>query len=348
MPVDMDGAWRMAKVLFDSEMVPESLDSREKVFVAIGMGLEVGLSPMQAVQSIAVINKRPSIWGDAALGLVQASGALVDFRETPLYDDEGNLNGYRCRAVRKGIEDPIEHSFTVDDAKRAQLWGKVSRTGKPSPWVLYPQRMLQMRARSWTLRDGFADVLKGLQVAEEVRDYYEGEAEVISSKLGSPEVGRHDLSRPVAIPAGEQEPDAEEPPPTAKPIPPAGATEEDASEGTSTSPSDASEAPAPTSEDVDNTFEPQAPDCVLQEEAAEPPPSEGPKAVDGERWARVKKEFLEQDVKMARVVGFLGHPLGQLTDDEVADLDARASRIYNNEPASEVLRKPRKGPAATP
>ena len=30
--------------------------------------------------------------------------------------------------------------------------------------------MLQLRARSWALRDGFADVLKGLASAEEQRD----------------------------------------------------------------------------------------------------------------------------------------------------------------------------------
>jgi hypothetical protein len=31
--------------------------------------------------------------------------------------------------------------------------------------------MMQMRARSWALRDGFADAIKGLQCREEVEDY---------------------------------------------------------------------------------------------------------------------------------------------------------------------------------
>ena len=52
----------------------------------------------------------------------------------------------------------------LDDAKRAGL------LGKKGPWTEYPQRMLQMRARSWALRDGFADVLKGLSVREEAQD----------------------------------------------------------------------------------------------------------------------------------------------------------------------------------
>src|SRR3546814_17968193 len=53
----------------------------------------------------------------------------------------------------------------MDDAKKA------GRAGKQGPWSQYPQRMLQMRARAWAMRDGFADVLKGIGIAEEVRDF---------------------------------------------------------------------------------------------------------------------------------------------------------------------------------
>src|SRR3546814_15538068 len=45
------------------------------------------------------------------------------------------------------------------------------RSGKQGPWSQYPQRMRQMRARAWAMRDGFADVLKGIGIAEEVRDF---------------------------------------------------------------------------------------------------------------------------------------------------------------------------------
>ena len=49
--------------------------------------------------------------------------------------------------------------------KKAGLWGKAG------PWSQYPKRMLQMRARSFALRDKFADALSGLLMAEEVQDY---------------------------------------------------------------------------------------------------------------------------------------------------------------------------------
>src|SRR5690606_6210149 len=60
---------------------------------------------------------------------------------------------------------PIKATFSVADAKKAGLWGK------QGPWQQYPKRMLSMRARAFALRDGFADVLRGLGIAEEVQDH---------------------------------------------------------------------------------------------------------------------------------------------------------------------------------
>ena len=54
------------------------------------------------------------------------------------------------------------------DAKRAGLWTKAG------PWQTYPRRMLQMRARSFALRDAFPDVLKGLISVEEALDNHSG------------------------------------------------------------------------------------------------------------------------------------------------------------------------------
>src|SRR3546814_3344335 len=53
----------------------------------------------------------------------------------------------------------------MDDAKKAGF------AGKQGPWSQYPQRVRQMRARAWAIRDGFADVLKGIGIAEEVGDF---------------------------------------------------------------------------------------------------------------------------------------------------------------------------------
>lgn len=159
-PTDVDQAYRMAQALARSSMTPKSYNNDpDRIFVGIIAGAEVGLAPFQALQSIAVIGNNPAIWGDGALALVQGSGLLVDMEET----DDGHTA--TCRLTRKGRETEIVRTFSMDDAKKAGL------QGKSGPWTQYPQRMRQMRARAWAMRDGFADVLKGIGIAEEVKDY---------------------------------------------------------------------------------------------------------------------------------------------------------------------------------
>jgi len=170
-PVDLKEALEFAALIAKSDLAPRDFkDKPGNVLIAVQMGREVGLAPMQAIQSIAVINGRPSVWGDGALAVVQASGLLEDFCEMSF--DEIKRAGYaKCTAIRKGQPTPIERVFSIEDAKSGGMWGRTNRDGSPSVWKAYPYRMLQMRARAFVLRDGFADVLKGLAIREEVQDY---------------------------------------------------------------------------------------------------------------------------------------------------------------------------------
>ncbi|NTA27448.1 hypothetical protein [Allorhizobium ampelinum] len=161
-PQDFDGAWRIAKAVVTAGMAPKGLDTPEKAMVAIMHGLEVGLTPMAALQSIAVVNGRPTIWGDGALGLVQGSGKLESHKEW--YEGEGENKKAICTVKRKGDPEVKRGEFSVGNAKKAGLWGKAG------PWTQYADRMLMMRARGFALRDGFSDVLRGLGIAEEVQD----------------------------------------------------------------------------------------------------------------------------------------------------------------------------------
>jgi hypothetical protein len=152
-----------------------------KIAVAIMHGLEVGFTPIAALQSIAVINGMPSIFGDGALALCQASGLMEWFKEEPHYKDANSKTviGYTCTAKRRGDPVPKSHTFTLEDAVKAKL------VGKAGPWTEYPQRMLQMRPRAWTLRAASADVLRGLHIAEEAMDITES---VILSPAPAPAV----------------------------------------------------------------------------------------------------------------------------------------------------------------
>lgn len=160
-PRNFQEAMEFGKIMASSDLVPKDYRGKPgNVLVAVQMGADVGLSPMQAVQNIAVINGRPALWGDAMIAIVQAHPACRGVYET--YNAETMTA--TCEVQRSG-RPMVSRTFSVEDAKRANLWKK------PGPWTQYPQRMLQMRARGFALRDAFPDALRGLASAEEVEDY---------------------------------------------------------------------------------------------------------------------------------------------------------------------------------
>ncbi len=177
-PKDLDEAMRFADMLASASIVPKDYIGKPgNVLVAIQWGMELGLQPMQAMQSIAVINGRPSLWGDAMLALVKAHPAFEWIKE----DCDGNIA--TCTVKRRG-EPEVTQSFSLEEAKKAGL------TGKQGPWTQYPKRMLQMRARGFALRDAFPDALRGVISAEEAHDTPAerdmGAAEVVSSRPAAP------------------------------------------------------------------------------------------------------------------------------------------------------------------
>jgi hypothetical protein len=159
-----DDAFRFAKMVAGSEFAPKDFKGKpESCMLAIQHGSEVGLSPMQSLQSIAVINGRPTIWGDAALALVQSSPVCEYVKEYT--EGQGDNLTAVCEAKRRGYPAPTVSRFSMADAKRAGL------AGKTGPWSQYPERMLALRARGFALRNAFADALRGLITAEEAQDY---------------------------------------------------------------------------------------------------------------------------------------------------------------------------------
>lgn len=161
-PTTLQEAMRFSDILASSTMVPRDFQGKPgNVLVAIQWGREVGLGPLQALQNIAVINGRPSIWGDAALALVRGHPDCLSVQEG--VEGEGETRQGWCEVTRRG-EQPQRRTFSVGDAKRAGL------LNKPGPWTQYPDRMLQLRARGFAIRDVFPDALRGVLTREEAED----------------------------------------------------------------------------------------------------------------------------------------------------------------------------------
>jgi hypothetical protein len=158
-PQNVEEVFRLANAIAKSGLAPSTMRTAEQITIAIMHGAEIGLPPMQAVQRIAVVNGRPTIWGDAIPALLLSRGFRI--QESVSGDDDER--GATCTVTRPDGE-KITRRFTVADAKTAGLWGKVG------PWKQHPDRMLQMRARGFAARDGAADVLAGLYLSEEAED----------------------------------------------------------------------------------------------------------------------------------------------------------------------------------
>lgn len=175
-PVSVKEGMELAAWIAKSDLAPRDYkDKPQNVLIAMQMGLEVGLSPMQSIQNIAVINGRPSIWGDSMLALCQNHRDFESIDENQSTNEKGV-----CVVKRRGMEAQTR-TFTVQDAQKAGLWGKAG------PWQTAPTRMLKLRARAFALRDTFADALRGLQSAEEQRDVVETTATVERVDIQQPQ-----------------------------------------------------------------------------------------------------------------------------------------------------------------
>jgi len=161
-PQSFNQAMQVAELLAQSQFVPQSFRGKTgDILAAIMYGAEVGLSPMVSLQSIAVINGRPALWGDSVMALLMSHPKFGGLHEE--WTGEGvNLTAV-CEIKRKGIDSPFFGTFSVADAKQAGL------LGKSGTWTTYPRDMLMWKARHRAIRQGFADMLKGLMMAEDIQ-----------------------------------------------------------------------------------------------------------------------------------------------------------------------------------
>lgn len=145
----------------------------------IMQGMELGIPPMQAVQLLAMINGRIVAHSEAVPGLLLSKGFKLSetWSGVPMADD------WTCTIeLTRPDGQKFKGSFSVADAKQAQLWDQSptkTSFGKTklndTAWFRYPQRMLKARALGFVGKDGGADALKGLMVREEMEDMIRAE-----------------------------------------------------------------------------------------------------------------------------------------------------------------------------
>lgn len=250
-PLSMDDALQTADLLAHSQLIPKAFQGRPAdIVVAMMWAKSLDIPIVQGLQYIAVINGKPSMYGDGLLAVVMASGQCTEFREE--LRGEGSALTAICTVKRRGLEAPIVGTFSMEDARVAGL------LGKPGPWKQYPKRMLKMRARAFALRDAFPDILSGMSSAEEMADVEAVAVEKVEEPEPVRKMPRRKKAEPVAAAQEAEDIQPHEPEPATAPLPDPEAAE----------PVEAPEAVEPEAEpDVEPEQEPETQTGITRRDA---------------------------------------------------------------------------------
>lgn len=150
--MSFDDQMRMAEVMAKSGLLPKALDTKEKVFIALQWGVELGLTPMAAATNIAVINGKPTLSADIMHAIVRNN---PEYAGAEWKQQDEQAAEVLVKRKNANMTETFRGYYDIEMAKRANLLSKEN-------WRAYPARMLKHRALSFALRDAFPDVLAGL------------------------------------------------------------------------------------------------------------------------------------------------------------------------------------------
>jgi hypothetical protein len=159
-----DELFRFSGFVVKSGFAPKGIDTPEKVFLVLQMGLEIGLSPMAAIQNSMVVNGRPGFFGQLVVGLIQSQPDFVDMK-TEYLPNETACESVRVTITRKG-RSPYCGNYSLADAKKADL---LDNPSKRDTWGKNPKTMMFWRAfhRAAII---YSDCIKGLRTVEISQD----------------------------------------------------------------------------------------------------------------------------------------------------------------------------------
>lgn len=202
-------AWKLAEKIAGTEFVPAALRGKpEAVLACILAGHEAGISPLQALSKIHIIEGRPAMSSELMRALVLQHGHELVY-------DEVSTTSVTASGRRRGSERWTKTTWTMDDAKRGGLDQKQN-------WRRWPRAMLTARATAELCRMVFPDVLAGISYTIEELSDGDGPAELVD--FGPPEVvdsapsapptpNRARASKAITRDAPASEPDVRDAPP---------------------------------------------------------------------------------------------------------------------------------------
>ncbi len=156
-PTSLAEAEALATTIAKSGMIPDYLRNKPAdVLVVMMQGFELGLTPMAALNGIYAVKGRPFIAADTLVAVcVRRSDVCEYFRLI-----ESTATVARYLTLRRGHPEPTPMTYTIEQARRANLAG--SQTYKA-----HPEAMLRHRCSANLARAVFPDLCAGMYVKEE-------------------------------------------------------------------------------------------------------------------------------------------------------------------------------------
>ena len=163
LPQTWEQLYNFAKEISQTDFAPKDMRNKPgAVLAAWQKGQEVGLGPMAALQSICIINGRPSIHSAGYWSIIVNHPLCEEFSE--LAPHEALEKGYgECTIRRRGLKQPVTRRFTMEEAKKAELINKDN-------WKHYPGDMLMHRARHRAGDAAIPEAAQGLLPATTAED----------------------------------------------------------------------------------------------------------------------------------------------------------------------------------
>lgn len=168
----IDETYRMAKGLIMSGLLPKSIKTAEQAFAIITLGAELGFAAWQSMNSIDVIQGKPTLKPQAMLALIHRSG-LAELVKIPNVDEIAKANAATVTMTRKGGMTHTE-TFTWEMAELMETTEYVDNQKRTIPmvqkynWRTMPEIMMKWRAVSACARVVFPDVIMGMYTADEI------------------------------------------------------------------------------------------------------------------------------------------------------------------------------------
>lgn len=153
-----DECFALAERLKRVNILPAAYRGKpDEIAVAIMYGQELGLSPMTSLQRVVVIDGKPGLDAQGMSAVIRQAGHSLSGWHNA---DGAEITGTRC-----DNGDTMTVTFTMEDAKRAQLANKDN-------WKKYPASMCWARCVSQLGRDLFSDCLLGFSyTGDEIDDF---------------------------------------------------------------------------------------------------------------------------------------------------------------------------------